>query len=205
MKRNCVLVASILSCVSLYANEQPAEEVVIPAYEHRINFDLLRLGYEHIKPDAFYVGVECWYLFGFNSHGFRPVLGEAEARLGYNFSLNPSNTITPYIAGGYFRSFGSGKKQEIVYPSLGFRYEHIFGTTFNLGLNLEGMLGSSLDNKQTSWGDPIWGVDAGLPFTWRFTKKRNWDVRLEPFFTGWFGKNTEGLFGGLRGAIGYRF
>lgn len=205
MKRNFVLAVCVLSCLFAYADEQLSEKVVVPAYAHRINFDILRLGYEHIKPDAVYVGMECWYLLGFYSHGLRFVLGEAEGRIGYNFSVNSSNTLTPFIGGGYFRSFESDKKQEIAYPSLGLRYEHVFGKVFNLGLNLEGMLGYSVNDKYPSWGDPIWGIDIGLPLTWRFTKARCWDFRFEPFFTGWFGENKEAFFGGARSAFGYRF
>ena len=205
MKRNTALVACLLTCVFTYADDQTSDNVVIPAYSHRINFELPRLGYEHIKPDAIYVGAECWYLWGFYSNGIKFVLGEAEGRVGYNFSLNSSNTLTPFIGGGYFKSFQPNKKQEIAYSSLGIRYEHVFGIVFNLGLNLEGMLGYSINNKHPSWGDPIWGVDVGLPLTWRFTKTRRWDFRFEPFFTGWLGQNREVFFAGARSAFGYRF
>jgi hypothetical protein len=204
MKRINILVIFILCFVSTYAEEIPCEELV-PTYEQRINFELPRLGYEYIKPDAIYLGAECWYLWGFNTHGVQLILGEAEGRIGYNFLLNPLNVMTPFIGGGYFRSFESSRKQEIGFASLGFRYEHIFNRIFNLGVNLEGMLGHSLNRRQISWGNPIWGVDIGIPFTWRFTRKKNWDIRLEPFFTGWLGQNRNCFFGGLRGAFGYRF
>lgn len=192
-----------LGLSSIFADAAPCEDV-IPTYAHRINFDLPRFGYEHIKLDAIYVGVEGWYLWGFGGHGFQLILGEAEGRIGYNFSLNPSDVITPFVGGGYFRSFATDRKQEIGFSSLGFRYEHVFSRVFNLGLNLEGMLGYSLKHRQ-SWGDPIWGVDVGVPLTWRFTRKKNWDVRAEPFFTGWFGQDRNAFFTGVRGAFGYRF
>jgi hypothetical protein len=202
--KKCVLsLTSILSFASVFADQQSAQEPIIP-YAHRINFEIPRFGYEHIKPDAIYVAAECWYLWGFDTHQFSLILGEAEGRIGYNFLLNPSNTLTPFAGVGYFKSFEHTKRQEIGFSSLGLRYEHVFGRTFNLGLNLEGMLGYSLHHR-SSWGDPIWGVDVGVPFTWRFARKKNWDIRIEPFFTGWFGQEREGLFGGLRSAIGYRF
>jgi len=192
-----------LGLSSIFADAAPCDDI-IPAYAHRINFDLPRLGYEYIHLDAIYVGAECWYLWGFTHDGFRLILGEAEGRIGFNFSLNPSNVLTPFIGGGYFKSFEWHRKQEIGFASLGFRYEHVFSRVFNMGLNLEGMLGYSLKHLH-SWGDPIWGVDVGVPFTWRFTRKKNWDIRAEPFFTGWFGHNRDVFFGGLRGAFGYRF
>lgn len=227
MKQDFALAACILSCVFAYADEKPPKKV-IPAYEQRINFSFLKLGYEHIKPDTFYVGAEC-SLFegaGVRSDGQVLVLWKADAVVGYNFSPNPLNTLTPFIGGGYFEIFDFDKKQEVYYYSglgykfetfdsyehlkigyysLGLRYEHAFGTIFNLGLNLEGLLGYSLNNKHTSWGNPIYGLDIRLPFTWRFTKKRCWDFRLEPFFTVWFGQNREAFFGGARSTFGYRF
>lgn len=209
MKRNSILVACVFSSLAAYADEQPSEEVkveVMPTYEHRINFDLLRVGYEHIKPDAVYAATECWYLLRSTSDGPRLGLGEAEARVGYNISLNPSNMLTPFIGGGYFRSFEPDKKQELVYPALGLRYNHMFGSVFELGLNLEGMMGYSLkEYKYPSWGNPTWGLDVGLPFTWKFTQNKRWDIRLEPFFTGWFGQDRDAFFGGIRSSFGYRF
>ncbi|HEY5235290.1 MAG TPA: hypothetical protein VIJ14_03855 [Rhabdochlamydiaceae bacterium] len=205
MKQNLALAACFLTCITAFADQHPSEEVA-PSYAHRINFNLLRLGYEHIKLDAYYVGVECWYVLGFNSQDdLKPILGEAEARIGYNFSLNASNVFTPIVGCGYFKSFQSDKRQDIVFSSMGFRYEYVIGPIFSLGLNLEGMLGYSQDNRHPSWGNPIWGVDAGLPFTWRFAKTRRWDFRFEPFFTKWYGQNTEVFFVGARSALGYRF
>jgi hypothetical protein len=204
MKFNFILVACLLSSLFAYSNEQPCEKIR-PNYPHRINFSLARLGYEHIQPNAIYVGAECCYVLGIFSDELGLAYADVEARMGYNFLPSPSNKLTPFIGGGYFHSFPSGEKQQIAYPSLGLRYEHVFGTVFNLGLNLEGMLGYSVNNKHPSWGNPIWGLDASLPFTWRFTRSRRWDFRLEPYFTGWFGQEKYALYGGFRNSFGYRF
>lgn len=209
---------ALTAFATTYADETPPEttpaaENTVPVYAHRLNFYLTRLGYEHIKPESYYLALEGWELFSLNdSFRFKPSLLQAEARGGYNFLPTASDHLTPFLGVGYFKGykFKRGKrhdfKQDIVFSSMGLRYEHEFSRLFTLGLNTEIMLGHSLNNKQRSWGsNPFWGADVSVPFTWRFTKARNWDFRFEPFFTGWFGKNQETLFYGARSSIGYRF
>ena len=109
MKIKFLLVSCVFSCLAAYADQKPSEEIH-QSYNHRINFSPSTLGYEHIKIDGLYVGAECLYLMEPDYSGdLQPFFGKAEARVGYNFSFNPSNTLTPFVGGGYFQSFQSFK------------------------------------------------------------------------------------------------
>lgn len=194
-----------------HADEKPKAviikvEEVIPPYGNRLNFYFTRLGYEHIKPTSIYVALEGWYLPYISSgKKLKSALFQGEARIGYNFLPSPNNRLTPCIGVGYFRDLKNNQKQTIGFSSLGLRYEHQFNRLFHLGLNTEGLLGYSIDKENRPWGNPIWGFDVGLPLTFCFTKKRNWDFRFEPFVTYFYGKNATYAFGGTRCSFGYRF
>lgn len=179
---------------------------VLPVYNHRINFDLTRIGYEHIKPKSIYIGIEGWALFSISfSEPMRFSLVQSEVRLGYNFCFNTVDHFTPFVSGGYFRGFHDHQKQGLAYGGLGIRYEHEFNKLIAFGVNAEGLVGGSVEKVGQPWGNPIWGFDIALPLTFRFTEKRNWDFRFEPFVTYFDGTNSAHTFIGARSAIGYRF
>lgn len=183
-----------------------------PAYDHRINFGFPRLGYEHIQPDAVYFGIEGWRVYRIGHRDFQRDIGEGEVRLGYNFLFDNRDHFTPIIGGGYFKDFKYHRRnQAIGYGTIGFLFDHEFGSVFNLGLNLKGLLGYTVGKNlhvkhhHPGWGNPIWGYDIGVPLTFRFSHQRHWDVRLEPFYIQMFAHHGTHNFGGFRGSLGYRF
>ena len=175
----------------------------VPVYENRINFALSRLGYERIKPEAFYFGIDMWYVLTYGPIPFERTIGEAEARVGYNLFFNDEDRLTPIVGIGCFKDFVHHQKQGLVYGTVGVLYEHKFSNLFDLGVNLK-VLGGG-DVGRSRWGSPIWGYDMSTPFTFHFGEKRNWDFRLEPFYIQMFGHRNTHNFGGGRSAFGYRF
>jgi hypothetical protein len=178
-------------------------------YHNRIAvFDSYHLTYERTKTNSLYAGVEGWLLPVARSH---QAIVEGEFRMGYNFFWNGRDHFTPIAGIGYFqqlhkRHFCFHKhKPGIVYATFGFLYDHEFTKTFNLGLNVKGLLGGPVSDKHFNWGSPVVGIDVSLPITFRFGYKRRWDVRLEPFDLYLHGSNhSENYFGG-RSTIGFRF
>lgn len=180
-------------------------------YANRVNFGIPRLGYERIKPDSVYFGIEAWRVYRLGNATFEKDILEAEARVGYNFFFDGREHFTPIIGGGYFKDFARHRqrKQGIAYGTFGFLYDHEFNSVFNLGVNMKGLVGYTVNKhghvKKHDWSNPILGYDLGLPFTFRFESQRHWDVRLEPFLIQMFTHHATHNFGGLRASLGYRF
>jgi len=185
--------------------EVKSNAVITPEhnYANRINFAFSRLGYERIKPEAFYFGVEAWYVLTYGPTPFERTIGEAEARVGYNLFFNDEDRLTPIAGVGCFKDFVHHQKQGLVYGTLGVLYEHHFSHLFDLGVNLK-VLGGA-DVGRSRWGSPIWGYDISVPLTFHFGEKGNWDFRLEPFCIQMFGHRHTHSFGGGQSAFGYRF
>lgn len=221
--KECLLAAFMLVSSVSAATKVEKEEVTIkttektinngkPPYYHRLNFSLSRVGYEYIKPESLYVGGEAWMMLCYGSFPFERTMAEAEVRTGYNFLLNEEDRFTPVIGLGYFQNRGLGgcrdskhheDKQGLWYITLGALYEHQFNNVFDLGVNLKGLLGHCTGKKR--WGDPVWGFDLSLPLTFHFGERRNWDIRLEPFYIQMFGPRKTHDFAGGRSSFGYRF
>ena len=119
--------------------------------------------YERTEPDAFYAGVESWFVPAYGSKGFT-ALGEAELRFGYNLFYRGECHVTPFVGVGAVKDFkqhhyystwdvrGHQHKHyksipAVVYGVLGVLYDHEFNTVVNLGLNVKGMVGGGVDKK----------------------------------------------------------
>ncbi|MBS0615502.1 MAG: hypothetical protein JSR58_03000 [Verrucomicrobia bacterium] len=207
--------------------EEPAKTVqTTPFIEYNNRmfcFSTNQIGYERIKPHSIYAGIDIWYLSMLTSHNFDHLVGEIEFRMGYNFFYNGRDHFTPVGGIGYFQDAGilhSGKSNGIFkfrhfeeshipgifYGMGGFLYDHEFNTIFNMGLNLKAMLGGQTGSKKHhSWGSTVYGVDVGVPFTFRFGHRRHWDIRIEPFNVYMHGSQFHRNYFGFRGTVGYRF
>ncbi len=211
MKR--ILALSTFFCVQtlLYADgSETAANAKTPFIEYNNRmavFTINHLVYERIKPNAFYTGVEGWFLGSCNDH----FIAEGEYRAGYNFFWNGRDHFTPLAGLGFFKDFHKSPqhhhkiKPGIVYGTVGFLYDHEFTSVFNLGLNVKGIIGGPVAKKQYDWGNPVGGVDVSLPITFRFGYKRHWDARLEPFDIYLHGSENSLNTVGFRSTVGYRF
>jgi len=175
----------------------------VPFYANRVSFALSRLGYERIKSEGVYFGVDMWYVLTFGPIPFERTVGEAEVRVGYNYFYNGEDRLTPIIGIGCFKDFVHHRKQGITYGTIGVLYEHRFSNLFDLGVNLK-LLGGNNQGRHR-WGNPVWGYDISAPLTFHFGERRNWDFRLEPFYIQMFAHRSTHNFGGGRSAFGYRF
>src|SRR5581483_1865487 len=203
--------------VAIHADgaQKPASATPFIEHHNRIAvFNIEHLTYERIKTDSLYAGVESWFLpvaTKHHHHHHSQYLFEGEFRMGYNFFWNGRDHFTPLAGVGYLQQFHrtDGKirhdKPGIVYGTFGFLYDHEFTKTFNLGVNLKGLLGGPVSENRFEWGNPVAGIDISLPITFRFGYQRRWDIRLEPFDIYLHGsKNSCNYFGG-RSTVGFRF
>lgn len=191
-------------------------------YDNRILFGIVQFGYERIKPNDVYAGVQGWFLPITTGHS--PRISEFEFRTGYNFFFNQRDHLTPIAGVGVFKDLhkhhyhsildsyffketqSSYTKSAVVYGTLGFLYEHEFNNLFALGLNVKGMLGGSTSNKwYEKWGSPVGGLDLSVPITFRFAKGRRWYACIEPYNIYLHGSNTSRDYFGFRNTFGYRF
>ncbi len=181
--------------------EKEQESEIPPFFNNRINFNLLRFGYERTKDNSFYFGSEISTFYTIE----KSLISQGEIRFGYNYKPHTRNKITPFLSIGSLENRGRKthsiietffKPLEISYGGIGVRYEHIFGKIFSLGLNTQWMHGVNCWHMYTQ------GFNISTPFTWRFTKSRNWDIRLEPFYTR-FSHNFS--MGGVVTSFGYSF
>lgn len=185
--------------------EKVETDTTIPQYDNRINFSLSRLGYERLKSNDVYVGLQEWFTL-LNAWNRRAHwTNELEARVGYNLCFEEKDRLTPMIGGGFFKYYSKNNSQGIGYGLVAVFYEHTVNRLFSMGLNLKGTVGASKHEKSESLGNPILGYQVDIPFTFRFGKKRNWDYRIAPFYLSMNGKNRKISTYGFYGEFGYRF
>jgi hypothetical protein len=218
-------------CKKLAPVEEPCyTQAHFHEYHNRIAvFGPLHQVYERTKTDAFYVGVETWYMPVIstgNGHNSNHWIGEAELRMGFNYFYNGRDHVTPFLGVGAFKDFGkeeevtrffrngvivrrerrSDVKSVVLYGVFGLLYDHEFTSVFNLGLTVKGIVGGPVnDHKHINWGSPVGGIDVSLPITFRFGYKKRWDIRLEPFDIYLHGTRISRNYFGGRSTVGFRF
>lgn len=219
-----IILSLALLPIFVHADGELAEQTPPPSfieYHNRMAvFFPWHQVYERTKTDAFYAGVETWFL-PVLTEGDNDGLFEAELRFGYNLFYKGRDHVTPFIGGGvikdctsrhYNTTFRHGRAHKhhaalpaVGYGVLGVLYDHEFNTIFNLGINLKGMVGGGVNKKHFDWGNPVVGFDVAVPITFRFGHKRHWDFRIEPFDVFLHGTNGNANYYGLRNTLGYRF
>jgi hypothetical protein len=224
MKKNrCLklILAALASTACLHAdtstllspakqNAGKPKEAHLYEYHNRvILFQPLHQGYERIKPDAFYVGVEGYVAPEVNQTRLSWLL-DAELRLGYNFFFRGRDHLTPVTGIGYAQTFSrehshTHHKPGILYSIFGLLYDHAFNSVFNLGVNAKFLLGGAVNSNSFDWGSPVIGCDASLPITLRFGRHRHWDYRIEPFNFYLHGSHATVDYFGFRNTLAYRF
>jgi hypothetical protein len=187
-----------------YADEGHPKTTPFYEYHNRVAlFSPSHQTYERIKPDALYWGLEGWLVPTINNNG----LLDAEFRMGYNFFYNGVDHLTPFAGMGYIENFSKHHhhKLGIAYGTVGFLYDHEFGSVFNMGINVKGLIGGQAGKKHLNLGSPVIGADIAVPLTLRFGRHRHWDCRIEPFYTYLHGVNVSADYVGFRSTLGYRF
>ena len=182
-----------------------AQSNVLPQYEHRIgiNFPLIGISYERIKPNSYYIGIDGDLFFPALNY-FCGVIN-AEARSGYHFFNGIHHHFIPIAGGGYLQInplFGFKREdvQEFAYASLGCRYEYeqMKGLPCSMGINAQGLLAYRLPqewdyspspclyplkkHEKITAAFPVFGFKGSVPVTFRFGQQKNWDFIFEPFF-----------------------
>ena len=185
----------------------------------------LRLGYEYLKPDAFYFGIDLMLAGG--SHGFhesfkghhipqgngRTGFGNFELRFGYTCSTI-NWLVTPYLCLGSY-AFGSGSRHHhfdggMSYLGSGLHSRYEVSQIFNLGVNAKIFASTYTDErfrflgiKQTNHHG-LWGGEVSLPLIWRIGSHRRWDIQLEPYFLKLDFSEVQNVYGS-RFLFGYHF
>jgi len=181
----------------------------------------LRAGYDFLRPNSLYAGVDFLYAFGrlhikaykgkidfFKDHT-RGVVSNGELRLGYNFRGEKPFYFTPYagIGGYHLRPTRSiHYVQNWLYLAAGMRAEHEVNSTFNIGLNLKGMKALYLEQRVKKHhkyaasyhkSSNALGYEISVPLTIRMGYERNWDLRAEPYYLKLNSHTDTNVIGGL--------
>lgn len=185
----------------------------------------LRLGYEYLKPDAFYFGIDLM-VAGAN-HGFHEsfkdyhipqsdgLAGFANLELRFGYTINRTKwLVTPYFCYGAY-SFGSGGhhhffEEGMTYLGGGVHSRYEVSRLFNIGVNAKVFASIYTDEKLKFFGikqtnhHGQWGGEIGLPLIWRVGSYRRWDIQLEPYFLSFNFSEVQNIYG-LRMLFGYHF
>jgi hypothetical protein len=163
----------------------------------------LRLGYEYLKPEFFYFGIDL--LSAAANHGFHEKykeyyipqingwigFGAFELRFGYTFSPNRW-LLTPFLCLGAY-DFGGGPHHHrfdngFSYLGGGIHSRYEVSRAFNVGLNLKIFSSMYHEEKFRFLGvkktthNGLWGGEIGVPLIWRIGSHKRWDIQLEPYF-----------------------
>lgn len=192
----------------------PTKAAVNTNYNNRLYFVE---GYERIEKNSCYFGIIGWispnYLSSSDSW-----LVEGEARLGYTADFKKHTTFTVFGAGGYLNDFKRSHTHtraylrhmkehtlEYAYGAIGLNTNHEFNALFNLGLNLKGMVGKGTIGSRFHDNEWTYGIDVGLPLTFRFGYQRRYDIAYEPFYIFLKSNYDESSYLGNRLFISYRY
>ncbi|MGD2168708.1 MAG: hypothetical protein PVI40_00505 [Chlamydiota bacterium] len=202
------LFSIFLFTVNAYADESvlsspSTQSTLLAQYNNRIsvNFPLIGLSYERIKPNSYYVGIDANIFFP--SFNFSDITN-FEARIGYHFFDGIGHHFILTEGVGYLRnheflaecfSYSLEDIPEFLYESIGFSYEdevviHQF-LVVEVGVNAQGLLAyrfpakwnaSSKEYGKITGAFPVYGFKGSLPITFRFGRQKNWDFRIQPSF-----------------------
>jgi hypothetical protein len=130
--------------LNLVADSRSESAAILQSHEHKINFGLLNIGYERVKSDSLYTGVDMKVASILQTKESNKnnldIFMNGEIRLGYNYQMALNDHVTGY--GGVGFSLFSFEKQEGKlknwnYGTLGVKYLHQFGETFEMGVHMK--------------------------------------------------------------------
>ncbi len=158
----------LLPFLSLSADAIDPAPDIKNEYEHRINFGFLNFGYERIKPDSIYTGLDVKMISVLYSDAKKKdpldYFVNSELRMGYNQALSQNDQIIPYLATG-FSVFSLQNKIDKVknwtYASIGVKYFHQFGAIFEMGIHIKEYVSINQKRKVLKKTEVI--VNKGVP------------------------------------------
>lgn len=152
-------------------------------------FGGVRLGYDYLKPQAFYFGTDGLVSIGRQSFTLTyfpidqmpccantrtceikesPLFANIEQRYGYTFQspISAKSTITPFsgVGGYYIRSqFNHDSSYTTwMYAAAGFRKIQQFCENFDIGVNLKVMYAFAIRAVDGTWSKTSWRVSQGF-------------------------------------------
>lgn len=193
--------------------------------EGHMVFGGLILGYERLKPEGVYFGIDllsmaagsdfdlrggsCRGSCGCDLSGF----GRIDLRLGYAFELK-NGLLSPFLGVGFYSFQNEGHcykfEQTTAYVSGGIRGEYGVTPSFDIGMRLGLFCEADAERKalcgKAKYDDERsrWGGEVAIPLTWHAGVERRWDVRFEPYMLGLDFTETQNLYGAQL-LFGYRF
>lgn len=191
--KNIVIASAMCTALNAAAFADGIVEKEKPIYENRINFGLLSVGFDRIKTDSIYIGVDAkltsiWATDNQSKSALDHFVN-GEMRFGYTFLLDQKETLIPYVSLG-FSVFSIQKKLDNVktwnYGSFGFRHLHQFGEIFEMGYHIKGY--HTIQQKiKTINGTKVikdnrWMAEIGLPLVWHVGSEKNWEIQFEPYY-----------------------
>lgn len=175
------------------------DEAGSPRFKEWGQYYGLNAGYEFLKPNDFYAGVEANVSFGNQyveiNHENAKLLSpektayknKLEGRVGCML-LGKDITFIPFSGvGGYFLSQGKSY-MNLTYIPFGVKTE-ILWDNFTVGIKAENLTfvhsWISLDSKKSkaAWGPDINGYEISMPISFKSrTRHKAWSAAIEPYF-----------------------
>ena len=181
-----------------------------------------RLGYEYLKPRAFYGSIEIFSAGankGFNGtykkrsckYSGITGFGNLELHLGYNFF--PNNTfVVPYIGLGAY-SIGLNKnrgfQENLAYFLFGIYTEYPITSRFSFGTNLKGFQASDTSKRFKSKTlnfkecENTWGGEIRALLIWKIFNNGS-SIQLQPYFLKLNLSETQNIYG-TRLSLNFQF
>ncbi|MGH2612173.1 MAG: hypothetical protein ACRDFB_03880, partial [Rhabdochlamydiaceae bacterium] len=173
-------------------------------------FGGLRIGYDYLKPQAFYFGTDglvamgrsfvknnSTYWSGYYPHRVNqrfkstPLFANLEQRYGYTFQspISSKSTLTPFAGIGWYYTrpqFDSSySSANWFYGAAGLRVNQEFCENFDVGVNLKAMYAFA---GRMTWSQQVkqsvrnvWGYEVALPLTWHVGASKKWDLQFQPY------------------------
>jgi len=185
----------------------------------------IMLGYEYLKPNAFYAGIDL--LSTATPHNFHAEFegldlsldnnlsgfGTFDIRLGYTIG-HEKWMFTPFAGIGAHVLLDEkhhGLWERMPYYSAGLRTKYIVSEIFDAGLNLQTWRTRNFMHKEFNCflGKAIstpagWGGKIGLPLTWHFGPTRQWEFQVEPYVAKLLFSESQNAYGANL-LFGYHF
>lgn len=188
-------------------------------------FSGYRIGYEYLKPKAFYAGVD---LMGADSpvdfkvsRNGKPLSWQHADRSFYNWDFRLGYTFTPknwqvasFLGFGMYGMFSiynhdQGFREAIGYLSGGVRSKYIVSSSFDVGFNIKILstrevlqVKTNHVNSKESYGS--WGGELGVPLSWHVGSTKRWDLQVIPYLLQLDFSTVQNIYG-LSLFCGYRF
>ena len=155
----------------------------------------LKLEYDYLQPDAFYLGMDGLAAFGklfigHKSFSNTSLFTNLDLRSGYTFQspICDKSSIAPFVGiGGYYcrAQYDNPSFSDICfYGSTGLRAIQRFSEFFDVGFNLKALYffagAYRVEGEKRRIDNNSWGYEIALPLTWH-NEVKGCDFQLQPY------------------------